>query len=48
MPLKAVPKKRRNIPFIFGDDIGITQVNACARRLMGQTPKAPDETIAPS
>ena len=39
MALKAVPKDRPNILVIFGDDIGIPQVSAYTRGLMGyQTP----------
>ena len=39
MALKAVPKERPNILVIFGDDIGIPQVSAYTRGLMGyQTP----------
>ena len=39
MALKEVPKNRPNILVIFGDDIGIPQVSAYTRGLMGyQTP----------
>jgi arylsulfatase A-like enzyme len=39
MALKAVPKDRPNILVIFGDDIGIPQISAYTRGLMGyQTP----------
>ena len=35
MALKAVPKERPNILVIFGDDIGIPQISAYTRGLMG-------------
>ena len=35
MALKAVPKDRPNILVIFGDDIGIPQLSAYTRGLMG-------------